>query len=185
MIRKAVIVVLTLGAVMAGAAGPASYYYGVSLAHTTDVTFGSWDPLPARSVRQLGGAVFRGWLYVISVRVPDRALVGERALQYRSWLTPGGKCNVGKHPFDPLLVEIVRMNPWRPAIIPPSTVMLISTPLWLAASLFATYPTIAFIQGPLRRWRRRRKGLCENCGYNLTGNESGICPECGTKIEKP
>jgi hypothetical protein len=23
-------------------------------------------------------------------------------------------------------------------------------------------------------------GLCTNCGYNLTGNESGRCPECGT-----
>lgn len=23
-------------------------------------------------------------------------------------------------------------------------------------------------------------GHCQSCGYNLTGNESGICPECGT-----
>ena len=23
---------------------------------------------------------------------------------------------------------------------------------------------------------------CRNCGYNLTGNTSGICPECGVKI---
>ena len=27
--------------------------------------------------------------------------------------------------------------------------------------------------------------LCAHCGYNLTGNVSGICPECGTKIEPP
>ena len=26
------------------------------------------------------------------------------------------------------------------------------------------------------------KGLCLKCGYNLTGNVSGICPECGEKI---
>ena len=25
-------------------------------------------------------------------------------------------------------------------------------------------------------------GYCVNCEYNLTGNESGVCPECGTKI---
>ncbi|MCG8403573.1 MAG: hypothetical protein MI923_00100 [Phycisphaerales bacterium] len=25
-------------------------------------------------------------------------------------------------------------------------------------------------------------GLCATCGYNLTGNASGICPECGTPI---
>lgn len=54
-------------------------------------------------------------------------------------------------------------------------------PTWIIF-LIATYPTIAFIRGPLRRWRRwrrRRKGLCLKCGYNLTGNESGVCPECG------
>lgn len=24
---------------------------------------------------------------------------------------------------------------------------------------------------------------CHHCGYNLTGNESGVCPECGTAME--
>lgn len=48
--------------------------------------------------------------------------------------------------------------------------------------LSATYPTIAFIRGPLRRYRRRRKGLCIKCGYNLTGNTTGICSECGNSF---
>jgi hypothetical protein len=26
-------------------------------------------------------------------------------------------------------------------------------------------------------------GLCEACSYDLTGNTSGICPECGTALE--
>ena len=26
---------------------------------------------------------------------------------------------------------------------------------------------------------RRRHGLCSACGYNLTANVSGVCPECG------
>jgi hypothetical protein len=25
-------------------------------------------------------------------------------------------------------------------------------------------------------------GICAKCGYNLTGNVSGICPECGSRI---
>ena len=58
-------------------------------------------------------------------------------------------------------------------------------PLWIPFLLFATYPTIAFYRGPLRRYRRRRKGLCVKCGYNLTGNVSGACSECGTEIENP
>ncbi len=41
----------------------------------------------------------------------------------------------------------------------------------------------AFIRGPLRRYRRRRRGECIGCGYNLTGNESGMCPECGETTE--
>jgi hypothetical protein len=28
-------------------------------------------------------------------------------------------------------------------------------------------------------------GICVQCGYNLTGNVSGVCPECGLTIEKP
>ena len=27
--------------------------------------------------------------------------------------------------------------------------------------------------------------FCFTCVYDLTGNESGVCPECGTKIESP
>ena len=30
----------------------------------------------------------------------------------------------------------------------------------------------------------RGEPICTACGYNLTGNESGMCPECGTTIEK-
>ncbi len=33
-------------------------------------------------------------------------------------------------------------------------------------------------------WRDRRRippGHCQKCGYNLTGNVSGVCPECGEK----
>jgi len=64
--------------------------------------------------------------------------------------------------------------------------VLVQLPLWWPMLLFSAYPTIAFVQGPIRRWRRRRKGRCVTCGYRLTGNESGVCPECGcaTKLGK-
>ena len=34
-----------------------------------------------------------------------------------------------------------------------------------------------------RQSRSRRPEACGNCDYDLTGNESGVCPECGTPIE--
>jgi hypothetical protein len=33
------------------------------------------------------------------------------------------------------------------------------------------------------RDRRPPKGHCCKCGYNLTGNTSGTCPECGELVE--
>ena len=32
------------------------------------------------------------------------------------------------------------------------------------------------------RDRRPPKGHCQGCGYNLTGNVSGVCPECGEGV---
>ena len=34
--------------------------------------------------------------------------------------------------------------------------------------------------GAARR-ERRAKGLCAACGYSLTGNLSGACPDCGRR----
>jgi hypothetical protein len=48
---------------------------------------------------------------------------------------------------------------------------------WAAGLLLAVLPLIWII----RRLRQRPKvGCCTACGYNLTGNTSGVCPECGT-----
>ena len=70
--------------------------------------------------------------------------------------------------------------PWGP-----SSNWLIRLPLWALFTLFAAYPSIAFIRGPLRRWRRGKRGSCLKCGYDLTGNVSGVCSECGTKVDVP
>ena len=73
----------------------------------------------------------------------------------------------------------------RPVRVPGRAIRAhhIGIPLWLLFILFCAYPMIAFVRGPARRWTRRRRGLCVRCGYNLTGNVSGVCPECGRAIE--
>ncbi|MGQ9649774.1 MAG: hypothetical protein ACUVXJ_06675 [Phycisphaerae bacterium] len=49
----------------------------------------------------------------------------------------------------------------------------------------AELATPLVIFGLLNRWYapvRIPPGHCQKCGYNLTGNVSGVCPECGEKI---
>jgi hypothetical protein len=61
-------------------------------------------------------------------------------------------------------------------------VQYVGLSLWFPFILFAVYPAVVIVQGPLRRWRRRTSGHCVKCGYNLKGNESGRCSECGAVI---
>lgn len=35
-----------------------------------------------------------------------------------------------------------------------------------------------------RRQRSQIPGICFNCGYALTGNTSGRCPECGQPVDR-
>ena len=68
------------------------------------------------------------------------------------------------------------------------------TPLWAVAVLLgAVASTLLFtVRAGARALgagyramihdRRACSGLCVNCGYNLTGNISGTCPECGKPI---
>ncbi len=50
-------------------------------------------------------------------------------------------------------------------------------PLWMPFCTIAIPTAILW-----RRDQRPRKGHCLHCGYNLTGNESGVCPECATPV---
>ena len=58
-------------------------------------------------------------------------------------------------------------------------------PHWATAvvlALLAAYPTFRLIRHVLTGHRRRIRGLCLNCGYDLHGNESDVCPECGAAV---
>ncbi len=67
-----------------------------------------------------------------------------------------------------------------------SHVRFVSVPFWMPAVMFGA-PAVALMVVPrtLRlalHQRRRRRGLCVRCGYDLTGNDSGVCPECGEAV---
>ena len=58
---------------------------------------------------------------------------------------------------------------------------LLPTP-YMALALFGVVAALfyAFLERPSRLSSARRSaGLCLKCGYDLTGNVSGVCPECG------
>ena len=61
-----------------------------------------------------------------------------------------------------------------------------NVPLQIGLSV-ARYATPLLIFGLLTRWCvpvRIPPGYCRKCGYNLTGNVSGVCPECGEKVKE-
>lgn len=66
-----------------------------------------------------------------------------------------------------------------PEILNTSRGWSVSIPLWIILATLLAYQTCMYIRGPLRRHRRRKRNQCLQCGYNLTGNASGTCPECG------
>ena len=55
-------------------------------------------------------------------------------------------------------------------------------PLWLSTGILTAAGLTPILGGPVRRRWRRWRGACVWCGYNLWGNRSGRCPECGTRF---
>lgn len=168
MIRKAIIVVLTLASSVAVTLGVGSYSVGAYLGRK-----------PTRHSYVLMEAS-RGWLCI-------------QILEWREAKSSDTSIFDG-YEAQQRLCELDSLNEYALAWY--------GDPIWgrggtaiagtsqtrqflnlLAASFFlGVYPAIAFCRGPLRRWRRRRWGMCLRCGYDLTGNESGVCPECGGDI---
>jgi hypothetical protein len=61
-------------------------------------------------------------------------------------------------------------------------VIVLKLPAWslvVIAGLCCVAPLFSWVRRN-RRLRRAHPDLCPSCGYDLTGNVSGVCPECGT-----
>jgi hypothetical protein len=57
----------------------------------------------------------------------------------------------------------------------------IMAPAWFVTLVLAPVPLLQ-LRRLLRSRRSARQGHCPTCHYDLTGNLSGTCPECGTPI---
>lgn len=65
---------------------------------------------------------------------------------------------------------------------------ILSTILLIFGAGLVVYPLCTRVQRYARRWldlrMLYRQGKCPVCGYDLQGNVSGVCPECGTPIRE-
>jgi hypothetical protein len=67
---------------------------------------------------------------------------------------------------------------------------LLIVPYWVFVAMTAPMPMLWLILWLKRHTRdrlsrrRERLNLCPSCGYNLTANVSGTCPECGAPVAK-
>ncbi|HEY8751892.1 MAG TPA: hypothetical protein VIM11_28175 [Tepidisphaeraceae bacterium] len=72
-------------------------------------------------------------------------------------------------------------NPWRTHGFYGHGEWSVIVPHWFVALVTGLLPLWWVRSG---RWRRHVKpGHCRSCGYDLRGNASGTCPECGTPVE--
>ena len=88
--------------------------------------------------------------------------------QHQSWFDPWFEGWSSSHPSGFAIEE------W------PRREKVVMFPLWLPVVLFAVMPVV---------WMIGRRGSpsnrCPTCSYSLTGNTSGICPECGSPVPTP
>jgi hypothetical protein len=87
--------------------------------------------------------------------------VGRNVYKRRSW-QPLWRCRAGTGRWGSLSFQFVSISLWIPFLIvaSPTTILL------------------------LRRGRPNPPGHCSTCGYDLTGNTSGVCPECGDVFKR-
>jgi hypothetical protein len=62
----------------------------------------------------------------------------------------------------------------------PGGALRVGIPFWLPL-LFTIVPPLWWLLGKAQKLRRRRDGLCRECGYDLRASHER-CPECGTPL---
>jgi hypothetical protein len=89
-----------------------------------------------------------------------------------------GRCIVDAYTWPTILPA---PSPTAPVMgYGPRQLFRIDLPSWTACAVAGPLILLAFL---LRPRIRRRVGHCGRCGYNLAGNVSGRCPECGQAVK--
>ncbi len=113
-------------------------------------------------------------LYIVCLTRGYLGIEGQRSLAVEGWARFAGR--------DPAYDLVVQWRQstlvWKPEWRLFRFHFRIGLPLWIPCVLFSLPTTVLW-------WldrRRMRLGHCQRCGYNLRGNVSGVCPECGSAM---
>ena len=156
MIHKTIIITLGTAAVLTLVLGTSSHWVSTNC---------SFNFLPGYVKGSLVGGFHRGTMGISYVRRIDPADAG----QGLDWECLGICFRRIAHTLDPDNGTFC------------TSALL--TPFWLASLLLGAYPLVVTIRHTARRRRERQTGRCRKCGYNLTGNVTGTCPECGASLD--
>ena len=98
-------------------------------------------------------------------------------------------------PIDPATADTAApLTPWQHGLLGVSLTqealgpfrtqrsLRLVCPVWVPPVLLGLYPFTWSIWYAWRRLRRARRGWCRRCGYDLAGNTTGVCSECGVAI---
>ena len=153
MIRKAIILLLTLGAVATGLLWAATIVLpSFRVAHEVRWTSAQKSTLAAEE--------------------------GTMRATHASRVAAARNATTGERSFGPFTVSrrvVLDRENLRDVWLTRS----LHAPLWVPLALFAAYPVFFLVFLVLRRFWRRRRGRCVKCGYDLTGAVNFWCPECG------
>lgn len=95
-----------------------------------------------------------------------------------------------------LLLTVTFFEGGRGKYIQIGSIRIMDSPFWLSAVVLGSIGlffglTLMALLHPSTRGAfeiaaliRRSIPVCDVCGYNLTGNVSGTCPECGTPVTR-
>jgi hypothetical protein len=76
-------------------------------------------------------------------------------------------------------VYLVDSEKNRRQVLKLARVTSVKVPCWMLVAILASVSLLVSIRWRARRRRRASRGMCIQCGYDLRGNISGVCPECG------
>jgi len=123
-----------------------------------------------------------GSSYYMCVEVSDGCVVGDVLSGFAGSWRRGVQWKVSRHPIR-WRRHLVLPTMWRRTDVLGALKIGVTSffvPLWIPFLVSAMLTVLLW----RKHARRAPPGHCETCGYNLTGADHKVCPECGTSMER-